>query len=737
METCRTHRLAKISWSLTIIAGAASILAFACQAENRAPEAGNGTDARGDTPGGKAGTKPTPVNLRTTGIYSCPTIDLPLHEVAGNTGLNVDESALTVATRKTFSSYCAACHGATADGTPGYPSLRPAALAGTVKQVVRAGVGSRMPAFGAATIPDEQLAEMVRLIGSRALVGPSGDAQGEYSWSEEHFANVRGEGFSIWRKPDPSGVACSHCHTPDAVDLAIIGYSDATITRRGTKHLPSEDVSKLVAFVHAQRRFFGIGRPCSPDWRPFQPGGEALPGASARQQDVAFGESLPALALLMTTGRVETLIDAKKAAQEFAAIDTRRVRTAVRFPRWAEDRFDGPAHANQNDYMPAFGHAPRDAGAWFAKEDAYLNDPSDENLRPLLDGIGKETTMDPFLPNAPGAVANPRAPFSSSPTSFIVQVSTLKRKSQLVAQHLFRNALKANGDNVFKTRLLFGGKLGRANPFLDLGAHLIEPPTYDQASDKLIYDALPDEAKAEIPTSAGQSVNFISDSMTHAWMTLGMSLDPALMVNGQLSSGAGFMHYWSLRNFGNHPQPDEVNAASFGDHRRFSEPFFYGHRLLSLVEAVEQPTAESARVRGLPPAQSPDPGWFVVHPLLNGGTLYQMQVTVPADATSSQFAAELHLKGNLIRTVLLLQKEKLESGEAVTEGAALLSRLTSMNGFFGPGFAYFASEVDKLAKGGQVAKDHPELVKELTLYGADTLSLITSVTDLVKKAPVK
>ena len=86
-----------------------------------------------------------------------------------------------------------------------------------------------------------------------------------------------------------------------------------------------------------------------------------------------------------------------------------------------------------------------------------------------------------------------------------------------------------------------------------------------------------------------------------------------------------------------------------------------------------------------------------------------MRVAIPADVRSSRFGVELHLKGNLIRTVLLLQKEKLEAGEAVTEVSALLQRLTSMDAFFGQGFAYFASEVEKLAKDGQLASAHPDV----------------------------
>ncbi|MEL7372471.1 MAG: hypothetical protein AAFN74_26340, partial [Myxococcota bacterium] len=150
-----------------------------------------------------------------------------------------------------------------------------------------------MPSFSPAALPDSLLRQDYAALVERSSESPSTIEYGnEWSWSTAEVSAARTEGLELWRKPDPAGVACANCHTPDALDLAILGYTDDVITRRARLHLEADDAAKLVKFVHAQRRHFGIERPCHPEYRPLQPGGVVLPGDTPIAQDMAFGEQL-------------------------------------------------------------------------------------------------------------------------------------------------------------------------------------------------------------------------------------------------------------------------------------------------------------------------------------------------------------------------------------------------------------------------------------------------------------
>jgi hypothetical protein len=38
--------------------------------------------------------------------------------------------------------------------------------------------------------------------------------------------------LEAWRRVDMSGLACAHCHAPDAMDLAMFSIADSDILRR-------------------------------------------------------------------------------------------------------------------------------------------------------------------------------------------------------------------------------------------------------------------------------------------------------------------------------------------------------------------------------------------------------------------------------------------------------------------------------------------------------------------------
>jgi len=106
-----------------------------------------------------------------------------------------------------------------------------------------------------------------------------------------------------------------------------------------------------------------------------------------------------------------SLADAHAAMAEMQALDLRTLPIGVPLPRFTEDRFNGPEHRDINDYMPIVPHIPSDPGAYYAKDDAYLTNPTDAGLIDLVKRQATET-------NDGGCAATnsvPKSPNSNCP----------------------------------------------------------------------------------------------------------------------------------------------------------------------------------------------------------------------------------------------------------------------------------------------------------------------------------
>jgi len=393
-------------------------------------------------------------------------------------------------------------------------------------------------------------------------------------------------------------------------------------------------------FIHAQRRRFRLTETCSTTWRPFQPGGEVLPGANADQQDDAFLQSMKQRGVTVFTGKVVTLPDAQRALAELQGIDLRELPIGIPLPRWTEDPFNGPEHTTNNDYMPPVPTMPNDPVSFYQKEDAYLSDPTDERLLELL-RLQEEETNDggyaaPINAGPPDNICEK----SDKKTHIVDYLRSFKRSSVLVAQHLFRLSLLQKKTDL-TPQLPVPGKAFLPNPMLGLGGTNAEPSICGggfshETSLPTIMAIIPNDMKAQLSANDREGNVFLdlSKELAHPWMVLGELYDQALVTESPVT---GRLQYW---------------AGLIFPHKTFHLPFMYAHRAALRVTYWERYQ------------QKTDP-----HPLLDGKNFHQekLESVAPYDGAqyegSERTAADANrLRGNLIRMFLLLEIDLLRQG---------------------------------------------------------------------------
>lgn len=335
--------------------------------------------------------------------------------------------------------------------------------------------------------------------------------------SEAQLATARTEGLAAWRRIGNHG-SCSSCHSPDGIDLAMIGYSDADIVRRSLDHVTPPEATQIVTWIQALRQTHHIERPLHPlNYRPLQPGHEPLPGATHSARDLAFGNSLKdEHQLIWARDRIQSRAQAQTAQAELLALDLRRLRIGIPFDRWSEDHTRGTAHQSASEWLPMMGLQPK-AGqttAWHALHDAYLAAPTDANFWAYYDQI--DVLLEPIEP----------AGFTQGQTW-----STLKYKAIQIAQHQLRHQSLSFPDALSGTT---GGLLtnrsqviGR-NPLFVTGDHVRRFPLQaDNANPSTIF---PTHLAPTLPgsqtTLRDQNENFF-----RVWFWMGWCQDPALLLS--------------------------------------------------------------------------------------------------------------------------------------------------------------------------------------------------------------
>ena len=244
--------------------------------------------------------------------------------------------------------------------------------------------------------------------------------------------------LALWRDADPAKHpkgSCSGCHGADWFDLARIGSTDADLQRRAILDgaTPSE-AATLVEAVRAYRRRHALPAETATGFRPFQPGGAPLPGATARDRDVAFGEQLVTLLpTLMGEAPIADLAQARRAHAELAdlvrgandaganprRLHLRTLPTGVVYPRWSADM--AHVEGTLNDWIGDMARDPRPgfAAEWRALQDAYLASPDNATFWAMY-----------------GAVDRMLRPIDS--TVSVRSFLDAKFKSALIGQHLLR-----------------------------------------------------------------------------------------------------------------------------------------------------------------------------------------------------------------------------------------------------------------------------------------------------------
>lgn len=120
--------------------------------------------------------------------------------------------------------------------------------------------------------------------------------------------------------------------------------------------------------------------------RPLQPGGDVLPGDTPEARDLAFGREIAPKLPLLFGEPIRTVDQAKAAEAQLLALDVTNLKVGIPLNRLSEDIAHGKEHASVAQWLPEVPPtiADSDRPAWYEDEDRYLADPSQNNLRTLI-----------------------------------------------------------------------------------------------------------------------------------------------------------------------------------------------------------------------------------------------------------------------------------------------------------------------------------------------------------------
>jgi cytochrome c553 len=401
---------------------------------------GTTTNPPGMQPGGTVvpptTTPPSTMPPVTTPPGEGPPADMPPPPSGGPvvTGpSSCDTAATPGAAPAIFVTACASCHGITANGRPGYPSLR-ANKAMTLPEmtaIVRGGristttkfttsqgktIPATMPAFAASRVSDADIATIFAYRSTAVDANAPVPAvyclsRPEATWTKDQIDAAYTKGLVAWRTAgDVDGNACVSCHAADPMDLAYIGYTDAQMYRRAFSHMSAANQATLdavVDMVHAMRAKYNIVQPPDPlKFRPFQPGGDVLPGATPALRDQAFGQELKDMKLRLMGAPINSVADAKQAWTELAGLNLRTLKVGVALNHYTEDIFnnDGVAvtctdmhicddHGTIADWMTDTAVVPgKPSAAILAAHDAYLANPTLDTLKAAMLTLPRDET---------------------------------------------------------------------------------------------------------------------------------------------------------------------------------------------------------------------------------------------------------------------------------------------------------------------------------------------------------
>jgi hypothetical protein len=521
-------------------------------------------------------------------------------------------------------------------------------------------------------------------------------------WSAASVDLAYQKGIVAWRAPDKDGASCASCHTPDAVDLAMIGFSDGTILRRAFEHLGPEQAGEIRDFVHAQRVKLTVANPCDPlEWRVFQPGGKPLAGDTLRAQEEGLIDILKVRNLGITR-KLDTEQDLQKAWSELATLNVKRLPIGTRMPRWSEDSYNGVAHKSVNDWITSVPRNPVDQ-QWYQRADAYLQNPTDEAFWALV--RDEETLTKPGYEKS----VNFFDPWTKSNATLTAESSIgylmrAKATSALIASHFFRMELQKKPGFYDMQPVPRPVADFKVDAWRTAGALYQEDHCYNsaEACQAAQFDWLPSSGKRDFDRD-----QFFKQAKTTVdpWWTLGFLFDPALLQNG-----TDTLHYWQGFDPSNNLPRREV-------HR----PLLFGLVQVNRVEFLEKIRTGQTKLNVIFP-QGPQQAGLIsslpVAPILDGRFIVEeaLRATTPDGAESSPRDA-VFISSNILRVLLQRMRVDLERGSNVFKKAPILEVIDN-----------WGSSVETIAK-----SERPDIVADRSYY-IDTVTLAARVSTLVKAA---
>lgn len=251
--------------------------------------------------------------------------------------------------------------------------------------------------------------------------------------SEADIDELIETGLKAWRIPGAiaGGAACMHCHAPDGIDLAFMNYSDFTIRRRGAEHaapgietLNASKLEDIVNMIRALQVKHNVNPVDPKETIPFQPGGALLKGSSNQEKDASFGIYLKESGFRFAAIPIDGDAEARLQAEELARIDLAEMLTGIELNPWSEDPYYSNSIRVLGDWLPLTPVKPTNVYIWNENQISYTANPGLQELAQLI-ATGTNHSFQPA-------------------SVYLRELSQLKYKALLIAQHRFRNSPQKN-----------------------------------------------------------------------------------------------------------------------------------------------------------------------------------------------------------------------------------------------------------------------------------------------------
>lgn len=517
-------------------------------------------------------------------------------------------------------------------------------------------------------------------------------------------AEAMATALRLWRNDDlsrhPKG-SCAGCHGADFFDLARIGSTDTDIVRRAQIDGASADeAAALVQAVRKLRLDYRLPATDARRFRPFQPGGQVLlpdlseaPHLAAVRRDIAFGQQLQSLLPTWFGPRIGTMAEAERARDELLdlargsntaganprQLNLRNLPIGLSYPLWSADRHHGVAEGTLNDWLADIAHDPRPEfkAQWYALQDRWLADPSDENFWRMVDAV-RTMTQVPLLGACTMDGMSPALACGATD-----DFNRHKFVAALMGQHLMRQ--QAQGRNGFADGALafayldtdprFAFMRERPSPqFLpndlwevgDSGRTMLASSTrigsFRDNLRKLGYPAFVVDSIDPDRTEAQED-----QALRLAWFWIGFTFDPS----------------FARIHASNSTQVGEYMVATLLDERMFMHNSFAAHmRLMAsgfLPEANVVARTRPARVEQVAKPFLMNYSYFIGYgrQRLNWNQNAQAGILFPQAMRDEQAALWQRFTANGFRAVSLLQTQALDR-EPLASDAAARERLRGM-----------------------------------------------------------